>query len=183
MQSVGKCWTILKCIYILLWKFLFIFLVYFDKYPDMQIRHIVEMFNDILSWQRHDLFLFNTFSSLLSELHQTLCHIFSFQCSIYRCLSLCSLCDHCIVCPSLIYGFWLHLWYLHTLPTIYRLSLQVLYMTIYATYKYASIAVVVSVVSFICLSNYINNEDIKYKLTVSKLKATTVSFYYAITSH
>jgi hypothetical protein len=26
---------------------------------------------------------------------------------------------HCVVCPSLIYGFWLPLWYLQTLPRYY----------------------------------------------------------------
>jgi len=36
---------------------LFIFLVYFDKYPDIQISNVVETFKDILSWQRPDRFL------------------------------------------------------------------------------------------------------------------------------
>jgi hypothetical protein len=32
---------------------------------------------------------------------------------VVRMLVLCvDLCFHCVVCPSLIYGFWLHLWYL-----------------------------------------------------------------------
>jgi hypothetical protein len=37
----------------------------------------------------------------------------SVYCIVDHCLFLCpfSFC-HCIVCPSLIYGFWLHLWYL-----------------------------------------------------------------------
>jgi hypothetical protein len=37
-------------------------------------------------------------------------------CFVDRCLSLCSFSfGHCVFCPSLIYGFWLRLWYLQTL--------------------------------------------------------------------
>jgi len=37
-------------------------------------------------------------------------------CFAYRCLSFCPFSfRHCVVCPTLIYGFWLPLWYLQTL--------------------------------------------------------------------
>ena len=37
-------------------------------------------------------------------------------CFVDRCLSFCPFSfGHCVVCPSLIYGFWLPLWYLQTL--------------------------------------------------------------------
>ena len=39
-------------------------------------------------------------------------------CFVDRCESLCSFSfDHCVVCPSSIYGLWLPLWYLQTLLT------------------------------------------------------------------
>ena len=39
-------------------------------------------------------------------------------CFVDRCLSFCTFSfDHCVVCPSSIYGFWLHLWYLQILHT------------------------------------------------------------------
>ena len=38
-----------------------------------------------------------------------------YACCVDRCLSLCPLFCHCVVCPSSIYGFWLPLWYLQTL--------------------------------------------------------------------
>jgi hypothetical protein len=41
-------------------------------------------------------------------------------CFVDRYLSFCSFSfGHCVVCPSLIYGFWLPLWYLQTLPRYY----------------------------------------------------------------
>jgi hypothetical protein len=36
-------------------------------------------------------------------------------------------CGHCVVCPSLIYSFWLHLWYLQTLLTFLQLCNQLKY--------------------------------------------------------
>jgi len=37
-------------------------------------------------------------------------------CFVSRCLSFCPVSfDHCVVCPSSIYGFWLPLWYMQTL--------------------------------------------------------------------
>jgi len=47
-----------------------------------------------------------------------------YVCFVDRCLSFCTFSfDHCVVCSSLIYGFWLPLWYLQTLlPTICRLD-------------------------------------------------------------
>jgi hypothetical protein len=40
-----------------------------------------------------------------------------YACFVDRCLSLCTFSfGHCGVCPSSIYGFWLPLWYLQTLP-------------------------------------------------------------------
>jgi len=40
-------------------------------------------------------------------------------CFVDRCLSFCPFSfDHCVVCPSSIYEFWLSLWYLQTLLTI-----------------------------------------------------------------
>jgi hypothetical protein len=42
-------------------------------------------------------------------------------CFVDRCLSLCTFSlGHCVVCSS-IYGFWLPLWYLQTLPTLHWL--------------------------------------------------------------
>ena len=42
-----------------------------------------------------------------------------YVCFVDRCLSFCSFSfDHCVVCSSSIYGFWLSLWYLQTLLTI-----------------------------------------------------------------
>ena len=39
-----------------------------------------------------------------------------YVCFVNRCLSFCTFSfDHCFVCSSSIYGFWLHLWYLQTL--------------------------------------------------------------------
>ena len=39
-------------------------------------------------------------------------------CFVDRCLSFCTFSfGHCVVCSSSIYGFWLLLWYLQTLPT------------------------------------------------------------------
>ena len=39
-----------------------------------------------------------------------------YVCFVDRCLSFCTFSfDHCVVCSSLIYGFWLPLWYLQTL--------------------------------------------------------------------
>jgi hypothetical protein len=39
-------------------------------------------------------------------------------CFVDRFLSFCTFSfDHCVVCPSSIYGFWLHLWYLQILHT------------------------------------------------------------------
>jgi hypothetical protein len=41
-------------------------------------------------------------------------------CFVDRYLSFCSFSfGHCVVCPSLIYEFWLPLWYLQTLPRYY----------------------------------------------------------------
>jgi len=38
-----------------------------------------------------------------------------------RCFSLCPFSlRHCVVCSSSIYGFWLSLWYIQTLLTIWR---------------------------------------------------------------
>ena len=54
-------------------------------------------------------------------------------CFVDRCLSLCP-CSfgHCVVCPSLIYGFWLPLWYLQTLlaasANYFFLSLPTMYI-------------------------------------------------------
>jgi hypothetical protein len=42
-------------------------------------------------------------------------------CFVERCISLCPFSfDHCVVCAASIYGFWLPLWYLQTILTIYR---------------------------------------------------------------
>jgi hypothetical protein len=42
-----------------------------------------------------------------------------FECFVDCCLSFCPFSfGHCVVCPSLIYGFWLPLWHLQTLLTI-----------------------------------------------------------------
>ena len=54
-------------------------------------------------------------------------------CFVDRCLFLCP-CSfgHCVVCPSLIYGFWLPLWYLQTLlaasANYFFLSLPTMYI-------------------------------------------------------
>ncbi len=41
-----------------------------------------------------------------------------YVCFVDRCLSFCTFSfDHCVVCSSSIYGFWLPLWYLQTLLT------------------------------------------------------------------
>jgi hypothetical protein len=51
-----------------------------------------------------------------------------YVCFVDRCLSFCTFSfDHCVVCSSLIYGFWLPLWHLQTLfslPSNKRLILS-----------------------------------------------------------
>jgi hypothetical protein len=43
-------------------------------------------------------------------------------CCVHRCLSFCTFpFDHCVVRSSLIYGFWLSIWYLQTLLSIFKL--------------------------------------------------------------
>ena len=45
-----------------------------------------------------------------------------YVCFVDRCLSFCAFSfDHCVVCSSSIYGFWLPLWYLQTLQIIFNL--------------------------------------------------------------
>ena len=45
-----------------------------------------------------------------------------YLCFVYRCFSFCTFSfGHCVVCSSSIYGFWLPLWYLPTLLTIFDL--------------------------------------------------------------
>ena len=44
-------------------------------------------------------------------------------CFVDHCLSFCTFSfDHCVVCSSLIYKFWLPLWYLQTLPLFVQYS-------------------------------------------------------------
>ena len=44
------------------------------------------------------------------------------KCFVDRCLPLCTFSfDHCVVCPSSIYGFWLPLWYIQTFNYIKRI--------------------------------------------------------------
>ena len=46
-----------------------------------------------------------------------------YVCFVDRCLSFCPYSfDHCVVCPSSIYGFWFPLWYLQTLLTAKQLN-------------------------------------------------------------
>ena len=48
-----------------------------------------------------------------------------YVCFVDRCLSVCTFSfGHCVVCSSSIYGFWLLLWYLQTLPTQYIISIR-----------------------------------------------------------
>ena len=47
------------------------------------------------------------------------------RCFVDRCLSFCTCSfDHCVVCFSSIYGFWLPLWYLQALLTLFNFSLD-----------------------------------------------------------
>jgi hypothetical protein len=46
-------------------------------------------------------------------------------CFVDRCLSFCTFYfGHCVVCSSSIYGFWLPLWYLQTLPNWYLFKMS-----------------------------------------------------------
>jgi hypothetical protein len=48
-----------------------------------------------------------------------------YVCFVDRCVSFCAFSfGHCVVCSSSIYGFWLPLWYLQTLPTEYIISIR-----------------------------------------------------------
>ena len=50
-------------------------------------------------------------------------------CFVNRCLSFCTFCfDHCAVCSSSIYGYWLTLWYIHTVLSIIYLFTQYFFL-------------------------------------------------------
>ena len=50
---------------------------------------------------------------------------------VVRMLVLCvDLCFHCVVCPSLIYGFWLHLWYLQRFFVIDYITSIIYYLLV-----------------------------------------------------
>jgi hypothetical protein len=52
-----------------------------------------------------------------------------YVCFVDHCSSFCTFSvDHCVVCSSSIYGFWLPLWYLQTLPTHLKHILLSLYL-------------------------------------------------------
>ena len=53
-------------------------------------------------------------------------------CFVDLCLSFCTFSfDHCVVCSSSIYGFWLPLWYLQTLLNIYLMGAMCLSLCLY----------------------------------------------------
>ena len=57
--------------------------------------------------------------AVLIKLHVTRSLVW-YVCFVDRCLSFCTFSfGHCVVCSSLIYGFWLLLWYLQTLLICY----------------------------------------------------------------
>jgi hypothetical protein len=57
------------------------------------------------------------FTPVLSWVHVTR-SLFLYVCFVDRCLFFCTFSfGHCVFCSSSIYGFWLPLWYLHTLLT------------------------------------------------------------------
>ena len=62
-------------------------------------------------------------------------------CFVDRCLSICtSSFDHCIVCSSSIYGFWLRLWYLQTLLTFQMMPIvRYIYVLLYIMFTTSSI--------------------------------------------
>jgi hypothetical protein len=74
-------------------------------------------------------------------------------CFVDRCLSFCTFpFGHCVVCSYLIYGFWLPLWYLQTLPCltlIFKHAKQVIILGTITKYTKITNAMFLSAIHYI----------------------------------
>jgi hypothetical protein len=77
-------------------------------------------------------------------------------CFVDRCLSFCTFSfRHCVVCSSSIYGFWLPIWYLQTLLTIFH-PFTVFFSPLSTVSIQALVSINVSLLSTLIQCNYVD---------------------------